>query len=156
MSSQPKVSARVSLSELVPTFVLLWSLVLTCCATYPPGEYQRPLSVVRGAVLKTLPRGLAFTSENGRTFTSNYFVPKGDMKADGTHAKERARAAVTILGASRPYAIEVKVFLEIKDEDGYASDGLDTDLADRLDESIRKELANRRDDRNLIDDFKSF
>lgn len=72
-------------------------------------DFNRPYGVVRATVQKAMPLGIRSTSRNGRTYESNYFIPRGTWEEDGTEAKERAFARATILGSSRPYSVEVWV-----------------------------------------------
>lgn len=104
-----------------------------------------------------MPLGVRSTSRNGRTFESNYFLPKGNWDEDGTDAKERAFARTTILNSSRPYQVEVTVFRQSKVAPGeYSAPQRDDELSERLANRIEADIANRREDRNIIDDFKPF
>lgn len=94
-------------------------------------------------------------SLNGRELTSYYFNPK-DFDEDATDRAERAYAKVTILGSGRPYTIEVRVFREKRIKGQYTLIGEDRKLSNELLERIREALADRRDDRNIIDDFRAF
>lgn len=138
--------------------LVFFILLLTGCATssLTSREYNRPWGVVRATVQKNLPLGIRTTSRNGRTFESNYFIPKGSWEDDGTDARERAFARATILNSSRPYRVEVAVFRQSKFSGEYSQPELDDRLSERLANKIATDIANRREDRNIIDDFKPF
>ena len=95
---------------------------------------------------------------NGRTFTSGYFSLK-DFETDGTELQDRAFARVVILGEGRPYKLEVTVFREHREKGSshYAREKLpDKKLSKMLVEKLKTALADRREDRNIIDDFRTF
>lgn len=145
--------------QLVCSF-FIFSVLVVGCASSNSREYNRPWGVVRATVQKNLPLGVRTTSRNGRTFESNYFIPKGNWDDDGTDAKERAFARATILNASRPYQVDVSVFRQRKSGGeyggGYSDPEHDNELSERLANKIATDIANRREDRNIIDDFKPF
>ena len=118
------------------------------------GSYQ----FVRQTVVANLPGGIRNVSQNGREFDSGFFPP--DVKKfqlDATKDRERSFAHLTILGSSRPYTINVRVYVEERARDGsYGNRELDDRLTDELVLRLRDDLAHRRDDHNIIDDFRAF
>jgi hypothetical protein len=70
----------------------------------------------------------------------------------------RAYAHVLLLGDRRPYKISVRVFIEKRPKDSlqYSPAGEDPGLAQELADKITQNIANRREDRNAIDDFRAF
>ena len=64
------------------------------------------------------------------------------------------------MGDSRPYAVEVFVTREKRvlrgDDFTYAVVGHDSRLAKELAARIQEQLSKRREDRNIIDDFRVF
>ena len=118
------------------------------------GSYQS----VRQAVVSKLPGGIHHISENGREFDSGYFPPDvTKFQLDATKDKERAIAHLQILGDRRPYTVTVRVDVEIRQSNGrYERDGLDDKLTNELASRIRDDLVHRREDRNIIDDFRTF
>ena len=93
---------------------------------------------------------------NGRELTSGYFTP-ADWEEDATDKSERAYAKVLILGSGRPYRIDVHVFREKRSKAGaYAKTGEDHKLTNTLVERLKEALADRREDRNIIDDFRVY
>jgi hypothetical protein len=109
-------------------------------------------------VTRSLPGGILRESGNGRTMTSGYFDPES-LKPENEKKplKVHAYMTVSIYGTSRPYNIDVKAYKEARAKDGMYEDlGEDPELTDRLAERLRSALADRREDRNVIDDFRVF
>ena len=70
---------------------------------------------------------------------------------------ERIYATVVINGERRPYNIITKIFRQHRDKHHhYSSPVLDQKLSHDLASRIREGLANRREDMNVIDDFRAF
>jgi len=71
---------------------------------------------------------------------------------------ERAYAEVLILGDRRPYRVDTRVIREKwhRSLKKYVTVGLDKELTHKFAGQIREALANRREDRNVIDDFRAF
>lgn len=157
LSSRWVVTGReVAKALLVFALFLTSSIILQSCATNAPIQnVTLSYNAVKTVTVNTLPAGLRLESSNGRMLTSGYFDPQ-TLKAARYGAKVQAYVVVTILGSSRPYSIDVHAFTEEKTEDGYVNRGEDLDLTDRLAERLRSALANRREDRNVIDDFRAF
>jgi hypothetical protein len=136
----------------------LFLLVLASCAAKPAiTDLMLPINSVRATVAAQMPFGVRKESTNGREFTSGYFTTTS-LDEDGTERSAREFAQVTILGPGRPYSIDVKVTREqkIKNTNRYRTVGLDKKLADELAKRIKEALAQRREDRNVIDDFRAF
>jgi len=72
----------------------------------------------------------------------------------------RYYARMLILNSSRPFDLEIEVLREVRqDVNGriiYAADGYDLRLARLLKQQVKEALSKRRDDLNLIDDFRVF
>lgn len=149
-----RVLSKVMTTQLV--FFCLFAIGCSSNAIKTP-EFNKPYGVVRVAVQKNMPLGIRTTSRNGRTFQSNYFVPSGIWDKDGTNARERAYAQATILGPARPYTVEATVFRQRRLGSGeYSAPQRDDRLSEELANKIEEDIANRRDDRNVIDDFNAF
>jgi hypothetical protein len=110
---------------------------------------------VRKVVMTNMPLGVRDESPNGREITSNYFSPK-NWEVNAAEKSERAYAKAVILGSSRPYKIDIKIVREKKSGKGYVSLGEDKKLTQELVEAIRDALADRREERNIIDEFRAF
>jgi hypothetical protein len=113
---------------------------------------------VRQAVVSQLPQGVRNVSANAREFDSGYFpLDTRKFQLDASKDPERATAHVQILGASRPYTINVRVYIESRQPNGrYRRERLDHDLAEELVERVRDDLAHRREDHNIIDEFRAY
>jgi hypothetical protein len=138
---------------------LVSAVILAGCASSEAQIQNVPLSfnAVKTVVVKNLPGGIVRESDNGRTMTSAYFDPES-LKIENEKKPLKVHAFVTIVifGTSRPYSVDVKAFKEEQRKDGYESLGEDPDLTNRLAERLRAALADRREDRNIIDDFRVF
>lgn len=125
-------------------------------------ELNIPLSVVKNAVIANLPVGMANVSQNGRTFTSNFFIPSKNKYVEAKIFKIRFYAEVTILGDMRPYDLKVKVFKEKRVKSlgnvvaEFESDGQNEKLALRIARDIARTLSKRQRGVNIIDDFRVF
>lgn len=146
---------------------LLVFLTLTGCASMGIPKYARtiqqidsPLIEIQKTVARTLPLGLATASANGREMYSKRFILVKGKFEEASDAADRYFATVTVLGDMRPYTLEIFVTREnrVLHNDGfsYAEVGHDLGLAHKLEKILREELAKRREDRNIIDDFRVF
>lgn len=137
---------------------LLFSAFVTGCQTgAKPGVTNIMLSYnsVKTILGNHIPQGIREQSSNGRRLLSGYFSP-GNFDEEASEANERAYGIVTILGSSRPYSLSVEVMREKKSGGDYRSEGRDKSLTKQLTERLRRALADRREDRNVIDDFRAF
>lgn len=116
-----------------------------------------PLITVKKTVISRFPFGtVREESLNGRELLSQYFNP-ANMEEEAGDRPERAFVKAIILGSGRPYSVDVKVFREKRVKGtAYAKPVLDKKLTDELTTKVREALADRRDDRNIIDDFRAF
>jgi hypothetical protein len=138
---------------------VVFPVILVGCASTNAQIQNVPLSfnAVKTVVVHSLPGGTLRESDNGRTMTSAFFDPETMKPEDEKKPlKVRAYMVVSIFGSSRPYSVEVKAFKEERTQDGYDDLGEDLELTDRLAERLRTALADRREDRNVIDDFRVF
>lgn len=136
-------------------FLVISMILSSCTSTYQLRNVPLSYNAIKTVVVSNLPGGVRRESQNGRTLTSAFFIPE-TLKPEAANSKRHAYAVVVISGSTRPYDLEVHAFIEEKDEDGWAAAGEDDDLADRLAERLRSALADRREDRNVIDDFRAF
>ncbi len=96
------------------------------------------------------------TSENQRTYVSQYFSRTPNPKFDPEKSTERAYAKVVVLGDRRPYDVELDVIVEQRDGNRYVEVGTDLSEAKKLGKDLRSKLNQSREDRNVIDDFRAF
>jgi len=133
---------------------------MSACAT--PGavrleDQNIPLKTLQKAVLITMPQGKRRVSVNGRELFSNYFVIKrGRYEKALGNEKIRYSAHILILGDRRPYTLEVLVYKERRGFQGYRREKIDEGIARVVLRRIQKALTKRRDDLNIIDDFRVF
>lgn len=103
--------------------------------------------------------GLRGRSPNGRELVSKYqALGKGADEYDqsGT-SKERAYARLRILGDRRPYELQMQVVVEENMGGGeYEVQGYDDEKASRILRKLLETLATRPDNKDFIDDFRSF
>jgi hypothetical protein len=135
-------------------------ILASSCASNNAQIQNVPLSynAVKTVVTRSLPGGIVRESGNGRTMTSGYFDPETlKIENEKKPLKVHAYMIVSVYGSSRPYNVDVKAFKEERAKDGAYEDlGEDPQLTDRLAERLRAALADRREDRNVIDDFRVF
>lgn len=148
--------------------LFIFSLILSGCAALqrePQGihlkELEGSLAEIRSSAAAALPMGTRGVSGNGREIFSKHFLVSGngDVRPAGD-ALERYYAVITILGDRRPYDVKVVVAHEKRvlrgDNFVYIVDYYDTMLARDIGRKLEVELAKRREDRNIIDDFRVF
>lgn len=146
------------------TAALAAALIIAGCSTfYKPlriDNAHHPLARVRQLAIKTLPVGLRTSSTNGREVSSQYFLPDKKGYKDAIQSPVRLTAKIVILGERRPYSIEIYVFREERVRSGgrvkYQVRGQDFRVANRIKNELQARLAQRREDLNIIDDFRVF
>ena len=124
-------------------------------------EVSVPLAELRALLVAQLPMGMAWASDNGRELTSKFFVPgPANTYKAGAEANTRYSARIALLGDRRPYEVEILVSTERRAVRGnvirYVKAGPESRLTKQLVERIQHELAKRRDDHNVIDDFRVY
>lgn len=138
--------------------------MLPACTTVWGGarveDLDRPLNDLQRVAARSMPLGLRRTSTNGREFFSKYFLAKsGEFKA-AEEGSERRYAQILVLGDRRPYTIQIIVHVErlttTFGSGGYSEIGQDNELAQVVRRRFLNELHKRREDTNIIDDFRVF
>lgn len=118
------------------------------------------LGEVKNFIKHVIPLGIRTISPNGREFFSQHFLLERNEYIAAKDASIRYTARMLILNSSRPFDVEVEVRREIRrDAHGnitYRDEGYDLRIARLLRDQLREALAKRRDDLNLIDDFRVF
>lgn len=137
----------------------LFLLVLsTGCVTRPlVTDVMVPYSALRSVVASNMPIGVRKQSTNGRVLTSEYFSTTS-LDLEPGDKPERGFAEVTILGMSRPYSLDIQVYLErrVGRSGQFKVYSKNPKLAQSLAERIKAVIAERREDRSVIDDFRAF
>jgi hypothetical protein len=120
-------------------------------------EVNQSITDLERVVTETLPLGKRAQSQNGREFYSEYFTYKNGEYDDAATKALRRTLHVLILGDRRPYKIEARVIVEVRDSRGeYSLAKYDEGMARVFIRRIQGLLNKRRDDRNVIDDFRVF
>jgi hypothetical protein len=125
----------------------------------------RSLADLQKIAAKSMPLGLRQTSPNGREYFSDYFIASDRKFKPAEKSPVRSYAHVLVLGDRRPYVIEVLVHTEKASKaamaasgntTGYEEIGLDKGLAKVVRKRVLQQLNKRREDLNIIDDFRVF
>jgi hypothetical protein len=139
---------------------LAFVFLLSSCATIGSEsltDVKQPLADIQGIVLNTLPLGKRDQSINGREFYSEYFIMKKGDYLDASAAPQRNTLHVLILGDRRPYRIDARVISEERNSTGsYSFIEYNDELSMYFIKKIESALNKRRDNRNIIDDFRAF
>lgn len=146
------------MNKLIWFFLLGSTLLLSSCRTGGVIIRETPLNVseTRRAVMSVIgePRSI---SQNGREIVSQFYDKKNKNIEKMDMARERYYTHVIVLGDRRPYDVQVEVLVEGRNEDGgFDLLDRDDDRAGVIAEKIRQSLNQSRDNRNVIDDFRSF
>lgn len=146
------------MKKIAAQFALLL-LTLTGCATSTTAidELDMSLAELNKIAISALPIGKRIESRNGREFYSAYFTVRKGEYEEAVATAIRNYAVISILGDRRPYKLEVSVIIERKNAGGeFEKVGHDAGLARVLARRIQNTLYKRRDNRNIIDDFRVF
>lgn len=120
---------------------------------------ERPLLELQKIAAASLPLGLRSSSPNGRELNSQYFIAENSKFKPAESANERKFAQIIVLGDQRPYKIQVYVYVEKRGEGSgspFIKMGTDLSLAQVVARRFQNQLTKRRDDLNVIDDFRVF
>ena len=133
--------------------------LLISCST-PGGltvpDVDRPLLDLQRIASKSLPMGLRSVSTNGREYFSKYFIVVGRKFKSAEKLVERKYAHLLVLGDRRPYTIQVIVPIEKSIGGKTVIIGTDSAVAEVIRKRIRQQLTLRREDPNIIDEFRAF
>lgn len=154
----PRSSFRTRALKALALFILFIvssSILSSCASNATIRDVQLSYNAVKTVVASNMPHGVKRESSNGRELSSGYFAVD-TFAPEKEGMTERAYAQVKILGAARPYNLDVKVFRETKSNGIFRSDGVDRGMTKVLAERMKQALADRREDRNVIDDFRAF
>jgi len=150
--------------------LLALSFLLPGCAVYQQltrdkdssyiEELDWPISNLRATIGAQIPISVKGVSSNGREITSRFFVPTNNGFKDGEEANVRYYVVYTVLGDRLPYDVQINVQREKRVLRGtnfvYVNAGPDARLAKSLAERLNHELTKRREDRNVVDDFRVY
>lgn len=152
---------------LILLFIGSWLWLTAGCATKPLGgtvalrQINISLGEVTNLIRHTIPLGIRTVSPNNREFLSqNFVLVDGKDYAPAKDANTRYYAKMLILNSSRPFDLEMQVLREVREDVNgrivYSFDGYDIRLARMLKTQVKEALSKRRDDLNVIDDFRVF
>lgn len=157
-----KKAHRFCVSTLASFYLGINYFSLSGCAsksTVAINDVMTPYTTLKNVIKKSMPQGVVAESVNGREMTSGYFTPTNFYES-GDNKTERVYAKVLILGSSRPFKVEVQCLRERRGKEGgkgtYIPQGEDVRLSKQLAQYFRDALADRREDRSIIDDFRPF
>ena len=148
-------------------FFILTLAMVGCVSLEPAPDYgvrlttgDWPLLALQKLVASELPVGLRNNSPNGREFYSRYYIVDDTSYKAAAEATDRYTAKVVVLGSERPYQLEITVDHERRrlheDDFNYDVVGHDKRLAQELAYKLHDILSKRREERNVIDDFRVF
>ena len=137
------------------------------CATLTTAPYATrisrldfPVGALQKIAVEAMPLGLRTTSPNGRTFFSRYYVLDHKNYKPAGDSPERFSVTIFVLGDQRPYEMEVSVLREVRvqrrETYEYRDADHDRQQAKELAAKIQDRLTKRREDLNIIDDFRVF
>ncbi|MEO0336834.1 MAG: hypothetical protein AAF202_10585 [Pseudomonadota bacterium] len=138
---------------------------ITSCASWTSvriPDVDKPLSSIRRAIKSSLPLGTRSMSQEGKAMESHYFLVGKKKFLRPIGSKTRYYASVLIRGDRRPYSIEISVTKQIKGQrslqevPAFRDDSTDERLAELIRKRILEQLSKRREDLNIIDDFRVF
>jgi len=151
---------KTSVPRLLILFAsLMAGLYLAGCAsgTVSLDDVDMTINDLHRVVANSMPVRVKNETANGREFYSVYFVPKGGDFEESDGGPRRYIAHVEIIGDQKPYRIDITVTLQKRVEEAhYESDRTEEGMARVISRRIQKALHERREDRNVIDDFRVF
>lgn len=143
--------------------ILYFFWILTACATvggYNSDELDYSLVDIQKVVGESLPTEVGVVSSNGREYYTKVF--KQNIESSKTVP---LIVKVVVLGASRPYKLSVEVnVVSSRNKSGDLPDIFsngepyygEASLSKRIVTKVQSELAKRRKNKNLFDDFRAF
>jgi len=144
-------------------FALLTLFAIAGCGTsggVKINDLDRALLDLQGIAEKSMPLGLRKTSPNGREFFSNYFVTEKRKFKPAEKLPHRMYAHILVLGDRRPYTMQIIVHKEKaatgRGASGFEDAGMDQGIAKVIRKRVVQQLTKRREDMNIIDDFRVF
>jgi len=118
--------------------------------------------MLRKAVRNSVPLGTRQVSEGGMRFTSKYFRVGKKSFLKPLNSDVRLFAEIWIRGDRRPYTIEISVIKQKLSQssqvtlESFQIVGTDQKVGQLIKRRIIKQLSKRREDLNIIDDFRVF
>jgi hypothetical protein len=145
------------------TLLLFFIFTTLSCAMSGPmyGPVNKSLVEIRKSIMKAMPVEVSYASKDSREFKSVPFVRYGKKMKEATSELQRAYALIYVRGNERPYTIEVVVAVEEAEtplaiQKNFKVIGYDERIAKIILARLKADLNKRREDPNLVDDFKVF
>lgn len=144
------------------SFGILIINVVGCAMGGPMlGPVDKSLVEIRDGIVMALPVKVNFASKDSREYKSVPFVRYGKKIKEASNELQRAYAEIFVRGAERPYTIEVVVAVEEAQspqaiQKDFRVIGYDERIAKIILARLKAHLNKRREDSNLVDDFKVF
>lgn len=149
-----KIKAKIGIALFVASILLIVG-----CATgvVTIEDLNIATDDLQKVIVSSLPVRARGQSVSGREFKSAYFVQRNGEFEESDGGPTRSYVIAEIIGDRRPYSISVQVVVEKRTGEGhYTQDRADERLARVISRRIQKALHERREDRNIIDDFRAF
>jgi hypothetical protein len=139
--------------------IFLSSIFFAACST--PGalvikDLDKPLVNLQKTAEMSLPAGRRSISANGREFVSNYFADEKGKFVLSENAAIRNQCKISILGDRRPYTVEVLVIQQKRTGGQYSQAVTNERIAKVVKRRFDKALHQRREQFNIIDDFRPY
>lgn len=145
------------------SLVALTMLILSGCAMGGPmfGPVNKSIVEIREAITKAVPVKMKYANKDSREYRSVPFVRYGKKIKEATSELQRAYVLIYIRGNKRPYTLEVVVPVEEAEsplaiQKDFRIIGYDERIAKIILARLKAQLNKRREDSNLVDDFKIF
>lgn len=155
-------SQKLPKRSLILLLAALISQIVACAVSgVQLRNVNRSTIEIKRGIAKALPVGLKFSSDDSREFVSVPFVRYGKKIKPANYELQRAYAKIMIKGDRRPYTIEVVVPVEEATtpnsvQKNFQVIGYDERIAKIILARLKAYLNQRRDDTNLVDDFRVF
>ena len=117
---------------------------------------DRPLQAIQKLVSQSFPEGPKRVLRKGRLFVSKPFIVRNGVPVPAGEAQHRYYVRVFIRGGQRPYTIDVEGVEEKFAGQGFRVVGRSEWIAKGMARVIYEKLTKRREQMNIIDDFRPF
>lgn len=117
---------------------------------------DRSLLVIQNLISQSFPEGPAKVLRKGRLFVSKPFVIEDGMPVPAGRAPNRYYVRVFIRGVQRPYTLDIEGMEERLTKQGFRTVGRSAWIAKGMARVIHRKLTKRREQLNIIDDFRPF
>jgi hypothetical protein len=139
------------------SFSFLILILSLGCATGPKiSNIERSVGTIRKIITAVAGGEIRFMSDTQREFFSPYFSRRPDPNFDPEKSRERLYAIFTIIGERRPYEVRINTVVERRINGKYEEVGEDENITKKLVSEFQSALAQSREEKNVIDDFRSF